>query len=121
MEPNGKLGIGFMNRRQFLWSAGSFAALGRAAVLPPLFREIPSSASGIGGVHENAMSPQRYLPETLGPGCAFLDYDNDSWMDIYLVNSGRSEFYQPKQPIRNALYRNHLDGTFTDVTHQARG
>ncbi|HXM95114.1 MAG TPA: CRTAC1 family protein [Candidatus Dormibacteraeota bacterium] len=108
-----------MNRRQFLWSAGSFAALGRAAVLPPLFREIPSSASGIGWVHENAMSPQRYLPETLGPGCAFLDYDNDSWMDIYLVNSGRSEFYQPKQPIRNALYRNNRDGTFTDVTEKA--
>ena len=49
------------------------------------------------------MSPERYLPESLGPGCAFLDYDNDGWMDIYLVNSGPSDFYTPKQPLRNAL------------------
>ena len=34
------------------------------------------------------MSPERYLPETMGPGCAFLDYDNDGWMDVYIVNSG---------------------------------
>lgn len=65
------------------------------------------------------MSPERYLPETLGPGCAFLDYDNDGWMDIYLVNSGPSEFFQPKRSIRNALYRNNRDGTFTDVTEKA--
>jgi hypothetical protein len=65
------------------------------------------------------MSVERYLPETLGPGCAFLDYDNDGWMDIYLVNSGRSDFYQPKQRIRNALYKNNRDGTFTDVTGKA--
>jgi len=65
------------------------------------------------------MSPERYLPETLGPGCAFLDYDNDGWLDIYLVNSGPSDFYQPSQPIRNALYHNNRDGTFTDVTEAA--
>jgi len=65
------------------------------------------------------MSPERYLPETLGPGCAFLDYDNDGWLDLYLVNSGPSEFFQPKQPLRNALYRNNRDGTFTDVTERA--
>ena len=34
------------------------------------------------------MSPERYLPETIGPGVAFFDYDNDGWMDIFLVNSG---------------------------------
>src|SRR5262245_30140468 len=48
---------------------------------PPLFEEIPPSASGITWTHENARSPQRFLPESLGPGCAFLDYDNDGWMD----------------------------------------
>ena len=53
-----------------------------------LFSEVPPSASGIQWVHENAMSESHFLPEALGPGCAFLDYDNDGWMDIYLVNSG---------------------------------
>jgi hypothetical protein len=65
------------------------------------------------------MSPERYLPETLGPGCAFLDYDNDGWMDVFLVNSGPSDFYTPSRPLRNALYRNNRDGTFTDVTEKA--
>jgi hypothetical protein len=60
-----------------------------------------------------------HLPETVGAGCAFLDYDNDGWMDIYLVNSGRCDFYEPSQPLRNALYRNNRDGTFTDVTQRA--
>ena len=83
------------------------------------FREVAPSASGIHWVHDNAMSAQKYLPESLGPGCAFLDYDNDGWMDIYLVNSGPSDFFQPQQPIRNALYKNNRDGTFTDVTERA--
>src|SRR5204862_3843914 len=85
----------------------------------PTFEEIPPSASGITWVHDNAISEQRYLPETLGPGGAFLDYDNDGWMDIYLVNSGPSDFYKPRKPIRNALYKNNRDGTFTDVTATA--
>ena len=65
------------------------------------------------------MSPERYLPETMGPGVAFLDYDNDGWMDIYVVNSGACDFFKPKTPLRNALYRNNRDGTFTDVTEKA--
>ncbi len=84
-----------------------------------LFVEIPPSASGISWVHENAMSPSRYLPEALGPGCAFLDFDNDGWMDIFLVNSGPSDFWKPTKPVRNALYKNNRDGTFTDVTEKA--
>src|SRR5260221_3136349 len=44
---------------------------------PPVFEEIPPAASGITWTHNNAMSDQRYLPETLGPGAAFLDYAND--------------------------------------------
>src|SRR5260370_36324486 len=85
----------------------------------PLFREVAPASSGINWVHENAMSDNRYLPETLGPGCAFLDYDNDGWMDIYLVNSGPCDFWTPAKPVRNALYKNNRDGTFTDVTEQA--
>jgi hypothetical protein len=86
---------------------------------PALFEEVPPSQSGITFVHENAMSPERYLPETMGPGCAFLDYDNDGWMDIYITNSGPADFYTPKTPLRNALYHNNRDGTFTDVTEKA--
>ena len=85
----------------------------------PAFEEIPPSVSGINWVHDNAISEQRYLPETLGPGGAFLDYDNDGWMDIYLVNYGLCDFFKPTKPIRNALYRNNHDGTFTDVTEKA--
>jgi hypothetical protein len=60
-----------------------------------------------------------HLPETVGAGCAFFDYDNDGWMDIYLVNSGPCDFFNPSPPLRNALYRNNRDGTFTDVTQKA--
>ncbi len=104
-----------------------FAALAAVPLLepaapaqtPPLFEEIPPSQSGITWTHHNALSPEHFLPEALGPGCAFLDYDNDGWMDIYLVNSGPSDFFQPTKPLRNALYKNNRDGTFTDVTEQA--
>src|SRR5579862_5703007 len=85
----------------------------------PLFSEVLPSSSGISWVHENAMSENRFLPEALGPGCAFLDYDNDGWMDIFLVNSGPSDFWKPSRPVRNALYKNNRDGTFTDVTEKA--
>jgi len=84
-----------------------------------LFERIPGSASGITWRHVNGRSPEYYLPETTGAGCAFLDYDNDGWMDIYLVNSGKCDFYDPQPPLRNALYRNNRDGTFTDVTEKA--
>ena len=83
------------------------------------FQPLPASATRISWKHINGRSPQAYLPETTGAGCAFLDYDNDGWMDIYLVNSGRCDFYEPNPPLRNALYRNNRDGTFTDVTEKA--
>lgn len=84
-----------------------------------VFEEVPANVSGITWVHNNAHSPERYLPETVGAGCAFFDYDNDGWMDIYLVNSGASDFYTPPVPLKNALYRNNRNGTFTDVTEKA--
>ena len=79
-------------------TAMSAGVLARAQQPEPLFVEIPASKSGIEWVHDNAMSQKRYLPETLGPGCAFLDYDNDGWMDIYLVNSGPCDFWKPPKP-----------------------
>src|ERR1700730_8324094 len=83
------------------------------------FEEVPAKVSGITWIHNNAHSPERFLPETVGAGCAFFDYDNDGWMDIYLVNSGISDFYAPATPLKNALYHNNRDGTFTDVTEKA--
>jgi hypothetical protein len=113
-----------VSRRRFLRSlavAGAGRLLPRrgSAVTPPYFEDVPAERSGLAFVHENAMSPERYLPETMGPGCAFLDYDNDGWMDVYIVNSGPCDFFQPRTPLRNALYRNNRDGTFTDVTEKA--
>ena len=85
----------------------------------PLFEEVPTATSGITWVHENAMSPKRYMPEAIGPGCAFFDFDNDGWMDLFFVNSGASPFWQPSKAVGNALYKNNRDGTFTDVTKKA--
>src|SRR5260370_17981916 len=84
-----------------------------------LFEQVLPSASGITWAHVNGRSSGYFLPETTGAGCAFLDYDNDGWMDLYLVNSGKCDFYSPTPPLRNALYRNNRDGTFTDVTEKA--
>ena len=84
-----------------------------------IFESIPSEASGIRWVHENAASDDRYLPETTGAGCAFLDYDSDGWMDILLINSGTSDFFHPRQRLHHALYRNNRDGTFSDVTDRS--
>jgi enediyne biosynthesis protein E4 len=116
-----------LSRRRFLRTLAATAASVRFGGLPVLsaqlpdypFEEVPASASGISWVHTAGKSPEKYLPETSGAGCAFLDYDNDGWMDIYLVNSGRCDFYDPNPPLRNALYRNNRDGTFTDVTEKA--
>jgi len=83
------------------------------------FEEVSPGKSGILWKHVSGKSPEKYLPETTGAGCAFLDYDNDSWMDIYLVNSGKCDFFSPDPPLRNALYKNNRDGTFTDVTEKA--
>ena len=46
------------------------------------FEIVASSDSGIEWTHANERSPEKYLPESTGPGCAFFDYDNDGWMDI---------------------------------------
>src|SRR6266403_1652952 len=98
-------------------SYGTFGQI--AATTFPAFEEVPGSASGLHWTHTAARSAEKYLPEATGPGCAFLDYDNDGWLDIYLVNSGKCDFFTPAQPLRNALYRNNRDGTFTDVTEKA--
>ena len=104
-------------------SASSLAlphyTLGQTTAPTPLFAPVPSEHSGLTWKHVSGRSPDYFLPETTGAGCAFLDFDNDGWMDVYLVNSGACDFFTPSQPLRNALYRNNRDGTFTDVTLKA--
>ena len=75
--------------------------------------------SGINFLHDNAASPQKYLIETMGAGCGWIDYDQDGLLDLYLVNSAPTRVYTPKRPLRSALYHNNGDGTFTDVTEEA--
>ena len=58
-----------------------------------------------------------YILENLGGGCAFFDYDNDGWMDIFVLGGRRLDALPPGST--NRLYRNNRDGTFTDVTEKA--
>jgi hypothetical protein len=76
-------------------------------------------AAGITFVHDNAITSEKYLIESMGSGCAWIDYDQDGLMDLYLVNGAATKAYTPKQPLRSALYRNMGDGTFKDVTEAA--
>jgi enediyne biosynthesis protein E4 len=75
--------------------------------------------SGINFLHDNAASPQKYLIETMGSGCGWIDYDQDGLLDLYLANSAATRVYTPKRSLRGALYHNNGDGTFTDVTEKA--
>jgi hypothetical protein len=75
-----------------------------------------TAAAGITFQHDNARSAEKYLIETMGAGAAWLDFDNDGNLDLYLVNSAPTKAYNPDRPLGSALYRNNGDGTFTDVT-----
>ena len=78
-----------------------------------------AAASNIKFKHDNAATTQRYLIETMGSGAAWIDYDNDGYLDLFLVNSAETPAYKPALPIRSALYHSDGDGTFTDVTEKA--
>jgi enediyne biosynthesis protein E4 len=81
------------------------------------FTDITRQA-GIRFVHNNGAYGKKYLPETMGAGCAFIDYDNDGWLDIFLVNG--ADWPERKSKVSTSrLYRNNRDGTFTDVTRRA--
>jgi hypothetical protein len=96
----------------------AFSAIGAdARAGGPTFIDVTASA-GLKFTHVNGAFGKKYLPETMGSGCAFLDADGDGWQDILLVNSttwrGR-----PASRATMALYRNNGNGTFTDVTARA--
>ena len=102
------------------WAAGP----GVAQNALPTFADV-TTAAGIRFKHESGASGNKYLPETMGSGGAFLDADGDGWQDILLVNS--KPWNEPAAPKREsakagavmALYRNNRNGTFTDVTERA--
>ena len=85
---------------------------------PVTFIDVARS-SGITFQHDNAASPEKFLIETMGSGCAWLDYDQNGLLDLYLVNGAATRLYTPAHALRSALYRNNGDGTFTDVTAKA--
>jgi hypothetical protein len=115
-----------VNRRDFICRTS--AGLVGAALLAerateaqgaPGFRLVDvTRAAGLSFVHNNGAYGGKFLPETLGSGCAFLDYDADGWPDILLVN-GRDWPGHERRRSTLALYRNNRNGTFTDVTKAA--
>ena len=109
------------SRRRLL--PGSLGALALAAAAfaaspPPQGRVVftdVTQAAGIRFQHVNGAFGKKYLPETMGSGAAFLDFDGDGWQDVLLVNS-KNWPGRPGPRALPALYHNNRDGTFTDVT-----
>jgi hypothetical protein len=84
----------------------------------PTFVDIASDAGISMPTVFGGSSTNKYILETTGSGAAFLDYDNDGWLDIFLANGTTLEGKESPRP-RNRLYRNNHDGTFADVTRQS--
>lgn len=86
----------------------------------PGFRLVDvTSGAGIRFRHNTGAYGGKLLPETLGSGCAFLDYDGDGWLDVLLIN-GMDWPGHKRQRTTLRLYRNNRNGSFTDVTRSAR-
>jgi hypothetical protein len=116
-----------VNRRHFLWGMAGLAST--ASLLDALAPPAPPSAPGFrlvdvtagAGVqfrHNSGAYGGKLLPETLGAGCAFLDYDGDGWQDILLIN-GTDWPGHKRERSTLKLYRNNRNGTFSDVTRSA--
>src|SRR5437762_1519591 len=115
-------GRGRSSRRTFLQLAG-LTALARplaAAAQPaaPRFTDI-TAAAGLGGARNTSGSAlnKQLLLEEMGCGVAIIDYDNDGWPDIFLVN-GTDSAAAGRKPT-SYLFHNNRDGTFTDITRRA--
>jgi hypothetical protein len=105
-----------LNRRELLWGLPALLPAQRPA---PGFQLIDvTRKAGVDFRHNSGAFGEKYLPETMGPGCAFLDYDNDGWMDILLVN-GMDWPGHKRSATTPKLYRNNRDGTFSDMTKRA--
>jgi hypothetical protein len=84
-----------------------------AADEPVRFTDVTVSA-GIKFTHNSGRAGKKWLPETMGAGCAFFDADGDGWLDILLING--KDWTSRGRRSTAALYRNNHDGTFTDIT-----
>src|SRR5215831_12362040 len=82
------------------------------------FRDITAQA-GIHFTHNNGAFGKKWLPETMGPGCAFIDFDNDGYPDILLINGDDFPGHPHAGATTLKLYHNNHDGTFGDVTRRA--
>jgi hypothetical protein len=106
-----------------LLSAGLLPPIQRGAATPPTpvepspprFEEI-SAAAGIGFRHTNGASAERHLPEIMSSGGLFFDFDNDGWVDLFLVDGGSIGDAAVAARAKHRLYRNRGGGTFDDVT-----
>src|SRR6187549_2911652 len=96
-------------------SASTSARAATTVVRLPAFRDVASSA-GIDFVHINGASEQRFIPEIIGSGGLFFDFDNDGWLDVFLVDGGSYADPAVARRARHRLYRNRRNGTFEDVT-----
>jgi hypothetical protein len=113
-----------MTRRSFLaaqLAASSLAALPASADPHPGLRFADvTRAAGLDFHHHSGAFGAKYLPEALGPGCAFLDYDNDGWQDILFIDGAPWPGHPSPTPYSCLrLYRNNRDGTFSEVTKAA--
>jgi len=123
-----------LTRREFLWlSSASTISLAqgvstrnvkpqprgkRSGVpFPCKFTDVAMEAGLTQPVIYGGISQKNYIVETVGCGIAFLDYDNDGWLDIFVLCGTRMD--NPPQGSTNRLYKNNRDGTFTDVTEIA--
>ena len=96
-------------------TAGGFVDNG-----PMVFEDITSKAGLAGWVHKMGSPAKNLILETNGSGVCLVDFDNDGWLDIYLVNGATFDSLDGKEPPPHAaLFRNNHDGTFTDVTQKA--
>ena len=87
---------------------------------PVIFKDITKEAGLSGWTHKMGVPEKHFIVETNGSGVALLDYNNDGWLDIYLVNGSTLNALDGKEtPPKAALFRNNHDGTFTDVAAQA--
>jgi enediyne biosynthesis protein E4 len=96
-------------------TAGGFVDKG-----PVVFEDITKEAGLAGWTHKMGSLAKDFIVETNGSGVCLIDYDNDGWLDIYLVNGATFDSLDGKEPPPHAaLFRNNHDGTFTDVTQKA--
>jgi hypothetical protein len=123
-----------ISRRLFLWmTAASAVSFGQGIStrngkplprgkpsglpFPARFTDVAAQAGLLHPTIYGGLKSKKYIVETVGCGVAFLDYDNDGWLDILVLSGSRMD--GPVADSSNRLYKNNRDGTFTDVTEKA--